>query len=140
MPSNSKAEGKCKSFREVDDADDESSDAIPLPNQDYPFSVYGISFENLKLINLSWCESIVDLPKLLAPNLEELDLSCCKNLVRLETLFDQIFGSFLQGSQFKILKGINFQFCESITKLPNLCAPNLEKLDLRYCRNLVEIH
>ena len=43
MPSNSKAEGKCKSFREVDDddddADDESSDAIP-PNQDYPFSVY----------------------------------------------------------------------------------------------------
>lgn len=43
MPSNSKAEGKCKSFREVDDdddADDESSDAIPLPNQDFPFSVY----------------------------------------------------------------------------------------------------
>ncbi|XP_065634947.1 disease resistance protein RUN1-like [Quercus suber] len=57
----------------------------------------GISFENLKLINLSWCESIVDLPKLLAPNLEELDLSCCKNLVRLETLFDQ-FGEILRDS------------------------------------------
>ena len=38
------------------------------------------------------------------------------------------------------MKGINFQYCESITELPNLCAPNLEKLDLRYCRNLVEIH
>nr|POE57371.1 hypothetical protein CFP56_47997 [Quercus suber] len=54
MPSNSKAEGKCKSFREVDDADDESSDAIPLPNQDYPFSVYSV--ESIKQEN--WSEHL----------------------------------------------------------------------------------
>ena len=30
--------------------------------------------------------------------------------------------------------------CESITKLPNLCTPNLENLDLSFCKNLVECH
>ena len=30
--------------------------------------------------------------------------------------------------------------CQSITKLPDLCAPNLETLDISYCDNLIEIH
>ncbi|KAK7819127.1 disease resistance protein rpp5 [Quercus suber] len=38
------------------------------------------------------------------------------------------------------LKHINLNGFESITKLPNLCAPNLENLDLSYCKNLVECH
>jgi Leucine-rich repeat (LRR) protein len=38
------------------------------------------------------------------------------------------------------LKSINLSECESITKLPDLCAPNLETLDLSYCRNLIEVH
>ena len=47
---------------------------------------------------------------------------------------------FLQKSQFQNLKRINLSGCVSITKLPNLCAPNLEYLDLSYCKNLVECH
>ena len=30
--------------------------------------------------------------------------------------------------------------CQSITKLPDFCAPNLETLDISYCDNLIEIH
>ena len=30
--------------------------------------------------------------------------------------------------------------CQSITKLPDLCAPNLETLRISYCENLIEIH
>ena len=50
------------------------------------------------------------------------------------------FFFFLQEFQFQNLKRINLSGCESITKLPNLCAPNLEKLDLSSCKNLVECH
>ncbi|KAL4613855.1 hypothetical protein ACB092_07G011600 [Castanea dentata] len=53
--------------------------------------------------------------------------------IRLEKLFKQEF-------QFQNLKSINLRRCESITKLPNLCAPNLENLDLSFCKNLVECH
>ena len=35
---------------------------------------------------------------------------------------------------------IHLSSCEFITKLPNLCCPNLEKLKLRGCKNLIEIH
>ena len=38
------------------------------------------------------------------------------------------------------MKSINLSGCESITNLPNLCAPNLETLDLSFCNNLVECH
>ena len=38
------------------------------------------------------------------------------------------------------MKSINLSGCESITNLPNLCAPNLETLDLSFCKNLVECH
>ena len=38
------------------------------------------------------------------------------------------------------LKIIRLVSCEFITKLPNLCCPNLEKLDLDDCKNLIEVH
>jgi hypothetical protein len=38
------------------------------------------------------------------------------------------------------LKRIDLQESDSITKFPNLCAPNLEELDLSFCRNLVGFH
>ena len=38
------------------------------------------------------------------------------------------------------MKHINLRKCESITKLPNLCTPNLENFDLSFCKNLVECH
>ena len=47
---------------------------------------------------------------------------------------------FLQEFPFQNLKHINLCKCESITKLPNLCTPNLENFDLSFCKNLVECH
>lgn len=35
---------------------------------------------------------------------------------------------------------INLRSCEFIAKLPDLCCPNLEGLDLKYCKNLIEVH
>ncbi|XP_030963951.1 disease resistance protein TAO1-like [Quercus lobata] len=47
---------------------------------------------------------------------------------------------FKQGFQYKNLKTIELRFCKFITKLPDLCSPNLEKLDLHSCENLIEVH
>ena len=44
-----------------------------------------------------------------------------------------------QGIQFANLKIINLTECDSIIKLPELCAPNLEILNLHRCKNLVEV-
>ena len=38
------------------------------------------------------------------------------------------------------LKIIDLSDCKSITKLPDLCSPNLEKLNLSLCENLIEVH
>ena len=46
---------------------------------------------------------------------------------------------FLQGFQFENLKHANFSDCEFITKFHASCTPNLESLNLSYCKNLVEI-
>ena len=47
---------------------------------------------------------------------------------------------FRQGFQFKNLKDVNLKYCEFITKLPDICPPNIETLELFSCKNLVEIH
>ena len=38
------------------------------------------------------------------------------------------------------MKHLNLSGCKFITKLPELCTPNLERLNLSYCENLVKIH
>ncbi|KAK7843752.1 disease resistance protein rpp5 [Quercus suber] len=53
--------------------------------------------------------------------------------IRLEKLFKQELW-------FENLQSINFSECDSITNLPNFCAPNLEEVSLSYCKNLVEVH
>ncbi|KAK4587401.1 hypothetical protein RGQ29_024203 [Quercus rubra] len=52
----------------------------------------------------------------------------------------RLAGLFKQGCHYKYLKSIYLEGCQSITKLPDLCAPNLETLDISYCDNLIEIH
>ena len=57
-------------------------------------------------------------------------------------MFKSYIGFFhlVQELWFEILKSIHFSECHSITNLPNFCAPNLEEVDLSYCKNLVEVH
>ena len=50
------------------------------------------------------------------------------------------FDFFFQDFRFENLKRINLKSCEFIKRLPKLCTPNLEILDLFGCVNLVEIH
>ena len=38
------------------------------------------------------------------------------------------------------MRHLNLSGCKFMTKLPELCTPNLEILDLSYCENLVKIH
>ena len=38
------------------------------------------------------------------------------------------------------MKDVNLKYCEFITKLADICTPNLETLELFSCKNLVEIH
>nr|XP_023911123.1 putative disease resistance protein At4g11170 [Quercus suber] len=60
----------------------------------------------------------------------EMPRSSC---IRLEKLFKQ--GFLLEN-----LKRINLSKNLTITKLPDLCAPNLEELDISGCENLIEVH
>ncbi|KAL3721285.1 hypothetical protein ACJRO7_033735 [Eucalyptus globulus] len=46
-----------------------------------------------------------------------------------------------QFKDFQELKYINFSYCESLIRIPDLsCTPHLEELVLLYCENMVEAH
>ncbi|KAF8035543.1 hypothetical protein BT93_C1543 [Corymbia citriodora subsp. variegata] len=46
-----------------------------------------------------------------------------------------------QFKEFQNLKYINFSYCQSIVRMPDLsCTPNLEELDFHKCKNLIEAH
>nr|XP_023889675.1 TMV resistance protein N-like [Quercus suber] len=47
-------------------------------------------------------------------------------------------NAFKQGFQNENLKMISLVCCEFIT-IPDLCCPNLEKLEIKYCKNLIEV-
>ncbi|XP_030932401.1 TMV resistance protein N-like isoform X2 [Quercus lobata] len=81
---------------------------------------------------LQWPEFPFSLPSKYYPR-QLVELEMPRSLIRLETTFKL-------GIQLKYLKYINLKGCESITKLPELCTPSLETLNLSYCQNLVEVH
>ncbi|XP_065624122.1 disease resistance protein RPV1 isoform X2 [Quercus suber] len=73
-----------------------------------------------------------------------LSSKCCvpEELVALKMSKSNIILEkvFKQGPQYENMKMINLRSCEFITKLPDLCCPNLEKLDLQDCKNLIKVH
>nr|XP_023911110.1 disease resistance-like protein DSC2 isoform X3 [Quercus suber] len=66
---------------------------------------------------------------------------CPQQLVVLETPSSciRLKKLFKQGSFFKNLKSLNLEKNLTFRKLPDLCTPNLEKLDITGCKNLIEI-
>ncbi|XP_075657366.1 disease resistance protein Roq1-like [Castanea sativa] len=85
---------------------------------------------NLIAVNLRGCEFITKLPKLWAPNLEDLDLSSCRNLVEI----DEYFGS--HGK----LKFWNLNYCKNLQILPSqLRLKSLVSFHLWGCSRLEKL-
>ena len=83
----------------------------------------------MKLLNLSFCESIKDLSNLCTPNLETLNLSSCRNLIKVS---DSI------GSLPK-LKTWNLESCGKLRNLPiSLRLKSLKFFSLFSCSRLVK--
>ena len=112
-----------------------------------------LEFKSPILFYLKYCESIQELPELCAPNLKDLDLSFCKNLVKIHEFvgfldklkYFNLFGceklqALPRRLEFKSLIFFFLGDCESIQELPELCAPNLKILDLDDCKSLVKVH
>ena len=105
-------------------------------------------------MNLEWCKFVTKLPSLLcAPNLKYLFMSGCKNLIEVDESFgnlDKLETWSLQGcSKLEILPSglmlrslydFNLSDCERLEKFPAIYAPNLNSLDISYCKNLIEVH
>ena len=113
----------------------------------------GFPFENLKSIDLYKSLSITILPDFCAPNLEELNISDCENLIEIHEAIgslEKLKRWYLWGckklqilpSSFRLksLEYIDLDDCVSLETLPNLGAPNLRKLNIGDCENLIEIH
>ncbi|KAK7837199.1 putative disease resistance protein rpp1, partial [Quercus suber] len=128
-----------------------------------PNCSFGYGFSRSEALNLINCENITELEFFLKleffPVLKYLYLSqtnivnileyissftrlvvleiiSCKKLQKIPRLPQSI----RRELWFENLKRINFSECDSITNLPNFCAPNLEEVDLSYCKTLVEVH
>ena len=99
----------------------------------YLFFLQEFQLENMKRLNLSGCKFITKLPALCTPNLETLDLSCCKNLVKIHES-----GAFLHK-----LKTWKLNYCEKLKNLPNnvmlTSLEVLEELNLYGCKNLRDL-
>nr|XP_023880284.1 TMV resistance protein N-like [Quercus suber] len=109
--------------------------------------------KSLKEIDLDGCVSLEKLPHLDAPNLEELIIENCENLIevheaigsldKLKT-WDLINCKKLQilpsSFRLKSLEVFVLHGCVSLEKLPDLGAPNLEELIMENCENLIEVH
>ena len=90
------------------------------------FFLQGRPLENLKNVNLSYCEFITKLPKFWAPNLENLNLSFCKNLVKLTELGAPNLGY------------LKLSHCENLVEIDE-CFGSLDELTewfLDGCRKL----
>ncbi|XP_050243019.1 disease resistance protein RUN1-like isoform X8 [Quercus robur] len=81
---------------------------------------------------LEWNEYPFSLPSNYRPQ-QLVVLEMPRSCIRLEELF-------MQGGHYNNLKSINLERCISIRKLPDLCAPNLERLNINGCENLIEVH
>ncbi|XP_042959075.1 disease resistance protein TAO1-like isoform X20 [Carya illinoinensis] len=84
---------------------------------------------NLKELDLNSCENLIEIPDLSgAPNLEKINFSGCISLCK------QLWKGLVVLPN---LKELNLNFCENLIEIPYLSgAPNLEKIEFSDCRSL----
>ncbi|XP_075654224.1 TMV resistance protein N-like isoform X2 [Castanea sativa] len=111
-------------------------------------------FEKLKNINLIGCKCTTQLPSLLcAPNLKNLDMSGCENLIEVDESIGYLDKLEMWNLDYcrnleilpslpklKSLKSFGLRHCNRLEKFPAICAPNLGLLDIYFCENLIEVH
>ncbi|XP_048131534.1 disease resistance protein RPV1-like [Rhodamnia argentea] len=100
-------------------------DVLEVLSRDILVSPFLANSDRLKYMNLSKCSSLVRMPDIsCAPNLEELDLSCCKSLV-------EAHESIANHDK---LQWLNLSFCFELRNLPKeLKSKNLRSLCLFGC-------
>ena len=102
---------------------------------------------------MSKCEFIIKLPELCTPNLQRLYTAGCENLTEVHEAvgsLDNLKSWDLMGCKnlrilpvslrLKSLKYFSLHGCVRLKKLPDLCTPNLEELDISGCENLMDVH
>ncbi|XP_042959063.1 disease resistance protein TAO1-like isoform X8 [Carya illinoinensis] len=88
---------------------------------------------NLKELDLNSCENLIEIPDLSgAPNLEKINFSYCRSLCK------QLWKGLVVLPN---LKQLYLNFCENLIEIPDLSgAPNIEEIDFSYCRSLCKVH
>ena len=112
-----------------------------------------LQLRSLKHFNLSYCERLEKFPAICAPNLRDLDVSGCKNLIKVDESFGHLdkletwnltgcskLEILPSGLMLRSLKNFKLSYCERLEKFPAICAPNLASLDIAFCKNLIEVH
>ncbi|XP_042959073.1 TMV resistance protein N-like isoform X18 [Carya illinoinensis] len=88
---------------------------------------------NLKELDLNSCENLIEIPDLSgAPNLEKINFSYCRSLCK------QLWKGLVVLPN---LKELDLNSCENLIEIPDLSeAPNLEKINFSGCRSLCKVH
>ncbi|KAG6679492.1 hypothetical protein I3842_14G134000 [Carya illinoinensis] len=119
------------------------------------FSLYKYVFDNLKELDLSCCENLIKIPNLSgAANLEKINFSLCESLCKFHSSIKKLKRlQELRMSNTRIkqlwkewvvlpnLKKLDLSYCENLIETRYLCgAPNLEIINFSNCRNLCKVH
>ncbi|KAG7948082.1 hypothetical protein I3843_14G129100 [Carya illinoinensis] len=110
---------------------------------------------NLKELNLTGCKNLIEISDLSgAPNLEKIDFSYCKKLSKVhqsinvlkqlqelnmyDTQIKQLWEGFVDLPN---LKKLDLHCCRNLIEMPDWSgAPNLEKIDFSSCISLCKVH
>ena len=80
---------------------------------------------------MSGCENLIEIHESVG-DLDKLETWGLKGCSKLEIL--------PSGLNLRSLKYFNLSYCKRLEKFPAICSPNLESLNISFCKNLIEVH